>query len=53
SEVEMSKHLRLKGHWNKSLITTDTIVAGTVFIGGVWMLYTHFKDTIKQTYSFQ
>ncbi|QVN46486.1 polyprotein [Polygonatnum kingianum mottle virus] len=44
SEEDIVRTLKLKGTWNKSLITRDVIVLAGVLGGGAWMLYTHFKE---------
>nr|SCO64877.1 Polyprotein [Carrot thin leaf virus] len=38
SKDAISKHLKLKGIWNKSLMVRDTLVCAGVFVGGAWML---------------
>nr|WGV46811.1 polyprotein [Aconitum potyvirus 2] len=49
----VSKQLKLKGHWNKSLITKDLLVAGFTLFGGLWMLYNHFKRAATTLVEFQ
>nr|QEM20992.1 polyprotein [Catharanthus mosaic virus] len=44
SEEEISKALRLKGRWNKSLLSKDIIVLLCVLGGGVFMIYDSFKS---------
>ncbi|UTQ50671.1 MAG: polyprotein [Rumex potyvirus 1] len=48
SKEALSRHLRLKGVWNKSLITRDVIVMGGVFVGGIYLIYESFKDGVMQ-----
>nr|ULS01670.1 polyprotein [Aconitum mosaic virus] len=50
---EVSKQLGLKGHWNKSLITKDIIVAGFTMFGGLWMIYNYFRRATKVKVAFQ
>nr|AJD23401.1 polyprotein [Japanese yam mosaic virus] len=48
SEREMSDHFKLKGRWNKSLITRDIMVMIGVLVGGVVMVYNHFKSQMSE-----
>nr|QFZ79334.1 polyprotein [Sweet potato virus G] len=53
STEAMSKHLRLKGVWCKSLITQDVLVLAGVFIGGVWMILQNAKDSFEEVVQHQ
>ncbi len=48
SKNEMSKGLELKGKWNKSLIARDGIIVTSVIVGGVWMLYSWFTNSVNE-----
>nr|QEM20990.1 polyprotein [Catharanthus mosaic virus] len=48
SEDEISKALRLKGRWNKSLMCKDIIVLLCVLGGGAFMIYDSFKREADQ-----
>nr|AIT13016.1 polyprotein [Japanese yam mosaic virus] len=48
SEKEMSEHFKLKGRWNKSLITRDIMVMVGVLVGGVIMVYKQFTSQMKE-----
>nr|WPN04274.1 polyprotein [Sweet potato feathery mottle virus] len=45
----LSKHLRLKGVWNKSVITQDLFILAGVFAGGLWMIMAGLKESFDQT----
>ncbi|AHB50526.1 polyprotein [Bidens mosaic virus] len=47
SKDALSKDLKLKGIWNKSLIVKDVLVAGAVAIGGVYLLYSWFTNSMQ------
>nr|QFZ79333.1 polyprotein [Sweet potato virus G] len=53
STEAMSKHLKLKGVWCKSLITQDVLVLAGVFIGGVWMILQNAKDSFEEVVQHQ
>ncbi len=53
SQEALSRHLGLKGIWNKTLITGDVIVTGAVIIGGLWMIYEFCKERINAPFDFQ
>ncbi|UYO37323.1 polyprotein [Paris potyvirus 3] len=40
----VSKGLRLRGKWNKSLVTNDIVIGLSVLIGGAWMILKHFYE---------
>nr|WBW70182.1 polyprotein [hedge mustard mosaic virus] len=48
STTELSKHLKLKGKWNKSLIAHDVLILCGVLGGGVCMLYNYFKTSLNE-----
>nr|AJD23397.1 polyprotein [Japanese yam mosaic virus] len=43
SEKAMSEHFKLKGRWNRSLITRDIMIMIGVLLGGLAMVYKQFK----------
>nr|BCD42099.1 polyprotein [Turnip mosaic virus] len=45
---DMSKFLRLKGKWNKTLITRDVLVICGVLGGGLWMIIQHLRTKISE-----
>nr|NP_734314.1 6K2 protein [Sweet potato feathery mottle virus] len=49
----LSKHLRLKGVWNKSVITQDLFILAGVFAGGLWMIMAGLKESFDQTVQHQ
>lgn len=51
SESELAKHLKLKGYWNKSLITRDIIIMLGVIGGGCWMAYSYFTEKFSEEVS--
>nr|WOC29314.1 polyprotein [Mercurialis mosaic virus] len=53
STNQMSEHLQLKGRWNRNLISRDLIIVGGFAIGGVWMLYEHFKKKFEEVVYYQ
>ncbi|WAJ59633.1 polyprotein [Paris potyvirus 4] len=53
SQEALSRHLGLKGMWNKALITGDVIVTGSVIVGGIWMIYEFFKERMNAPFEFQ
>nr|BBA07401.1 polyprotein [Turnip mosaic virus] len=46
--TDMSKFLKLKGKWNKTLITRDVLVLCGVFGGGMWMIFQHMRSKISE-----
>nr|CAH2618928.1 polyprotein [Salt wort potyvirus]CAI5383977.1 polyprotein [Salt wort potyvirus] len=46
SKHELSKGLRLKGIWNKSLAVRDILVSSCVAVGGAVMIYKWFTNSI-------
>ncbi|WPR15555.1 polyprotein [Lily virus A] len=53
SSEDMSRHLRLKGHWNKSVLTHDVMICGAVLVGGFWMLGSHYASKCSEVVRFQ
>ncbi|QIJ96720.1 polyprotein [Polygonatum kingianum virus 2] len=53
SEAQMAQHLKLKGKWNRSLITRDILVMLGVVVGGVWMIYETFASNFKEVVEHQ
>nr|AGV40206.2 polyprotein [Bean yellow mosaic virus] len=49
----VSKHLQLKGHWNKPVLIQDFLIAAGVLGGGCWMLYQYFKQETSKAFVFQ
>lgn len=49
----VSKHLQLKGHWNKPILVQDFLIAAGVLGGGCWMLYQYFKQETGKEFIFQ
>nr|AFA26424.2 polyprotein [Bean yellow mosaic virus] len=49
----VSKHLQLKGHWNKPVLIQDSLIAAGVLGGGCWMLYQYFKQETSKAFVFQ
>nr|QCI56995.1 polyprotein [Bean yellow mosaic virus] len=49
----VSKHLQLKGHWNKPVLVQDFLIAAGIFGGGCWMLYQYFKQETSKDFVFQ
>nr|YP_009466010.1 6K2 [Hyacinth mosaic virus] len=45
---EVACELALKGRWNKSLVTQDLFLLVPLFVGGVWMTYTYFKNMYEK-----
>nr|BCY26863.1 polyprotein [Turnip mosaic virus] len=45
---DMSKFLKLKGKWNKTLITRDVLVLCGVLGGGLWMVFQHLRLKISE-----
>nr|BCD42131.1 polyprotein [Turnip mosaic virus] len=45
---DMSKFLKLKGKWNKTLITRDVLVLCGVLGGGLWMVVQHLRSKISE-----
>nr|BCY26845.1 polyprotein [Turnip mosaic virus] len=45
---DMSKFLKLKGKWNKTLITRDVLVICGVLGGGIWMIIQHLRTKISE-----
>nr|YP_009667142.1 6K2 protein [Mediterranean ruda virus] len=52
-ERTMSEHLALKGHWNKTLLAHDALIAVGVLGGGAWMAWTYFKQSCDGKFLFQ
>nr|CAH2618730.1 polyprotein [Traubia modesta potyvirus]CAI5383969.1 polyprotein [Traubia modesta potyvirus] len=44
----LAQALKLRGIWNKSLLAKDILIAGGVAIGGFWMMYKWFMDSISK-----
>nr|WRW59424.1 polyprotein [Bean yellow mosaic virus] len=53
SSQGVSKHLQLKGHWNKPVLIQDFLIAAGVLGGGCWMLYQYFKQETGKEFVFQ
>nr|UBX89848.1 polyprotein [Clover yellow vein virus] len=53
SAREISQHLKLKNHWNGSLLAKDMLIALGVLGGGCWMLYTYYNQEVSKEYKFQ
>nr|YP_006423990.1 6K2 protein [Chilli ringspot virus] len=53
SKEGVSKALKLKSRWNKSLLTRDVLVCAGVAVGGVWLLYQYLVDQFKAPVSHQ
>nr|AYC81457.1 polyprotein [Binary vector pLX-TuMV] len=45
---DMSKFLKLKGKWNKTLITRDVLVLCGVLGGGLWMVIQHLRSKMSE-----
>uniref|UniRef100_A0AAU6NE54 Genome polyprotein n=1 Tax=Ethiopian yam virus TaxID=3123104 RepID=A0AAU6NE54_9POTV len=45
SENDMARHLKLKGRWNKHLISRDILIMLAVCGGGIWMAYEHLTKS--------
>nr|BAM99211.1 polyprotein [Turnip mosaic virus] len=48
SASEMSSFLKLRGKWNKALITRDVLVLCGVLGGGIWMIFQHLKSSMAE-----
>nr|NP_734228.1 6K2 protein [Japanese yam mosaic virus] len=48
SEKAMSEHFKLKGRWNKPLITRDIMIMIGVLLGGLMMVYKQFKSQMTE-----
>ncbi|QVN46485.1 polyprotein [Polygonatum kingianum virus 5] len=53
SDLDMAKHLKLKGRWDKGLITRDILIMAGVAIGGIWMVYEAFSEKFKEVVVYQ
>nr|NP_734168.1 6K2 protein [Clover yellow vein virus] len=53
SASEISRHLKLKNHWNGSLLAKDMLIALGVLGGGCWMLYTYYNQEVSKEFKFQ
>ncbi|AZR39335.1 polyprotein [Shallot mild yellow stripe virus] len=53
SEGDMSKHLNLKGRWNKSLIVKDIVLACVAAIGGGLMIVEYVKKKLDEPMELQ
>nr|AXQ71378.1 polyprotein [Plum pox virus] len=49
----VSNTLKLKGHWNKQLVTRDATLMLGVLGGGAWMIYSYLKDSFKEEVAHQ
>ncbi|ATY46581.1 polyprotein [African eggplant mosaic virus] len=48
SKEEIGKHLKLKGVWNKNLLTRDVLIGAGVACGGAWMIYQIVMDYLTE-----
>ncbi|QCG75828.1 polyprotein [Sweet potato virus E] len=53
TKEDLSKFLKLKGIWNKSIITQDLLVLAGVFVGGIWMIISGTKESFDQIVTHQ
>nr|QYA72446.1 polyprotein [Tamarillo fruit ring virus] len=53
SKEEIGKHLKLKGVWNRNLLTRDVLIGAGVACGGAWLIYQYVYDLFNEHVSHQ
>ncbi|BBD74024.1 polyprotein [East Asian Passiflora distortion virus] len=48
SKGEICRFLGVKGRWDNKRIFNDVVIAGFALIGGGWMLWEYFKQSMKE-----
>ncbi|AFU72533.1 polyprotein [Sunflower mild mosaic virus] len=53
SKREVSRCLKLEGHWNYTMLAKDLLLSGAVAVGGVCMLWSCFRSSMSEEIALQ